>query len=87
MRKLIPLLFSILFVASSLSGQDLYDLMQVREVKVRFQQRNWDVILDSLKQLGNDDRLIGQVTIDGVLYDSVGIRYKGNSSYFSVRNP
>ncbi len=84
MRKLLPLLLFLL--SGVLSAQDLYDLNKVREIKVRFPQSNWDDILDSLKQLGNDDRLVGRVTIDGVLYDSVGIRYKGNSSYFNVRN-
>ncbi len=64
----------------------MYDVMRVKEVKVRFTQNKWDDILDSLKQAGNDERLLGKVTIDGVLYDSVGVRYKGNSSYFNVRN-
>lgn len=86
MKKLIPLLLSFLFISSAISAQDMYDVMRVKEVKVRFAQKKWDVILDSLKQEGNNDRLLGQVTIDGVLYDSVGIRYKGNSSYHNVRS-
>ena len=84
MRKLYFLLF--LCLIPFLSGaQDLYDINKIREIKVRFAESNWDVILDSLKQAGNDDRLMGAVTIDGMVYDSVGVRYKGNSSYFNTR--
>ncbi|MFT4667405.1 MAG: spore coat protein CotH [Polaribacter sp.] len=86
MKKLIPLLLSFIFIANAISAQDMYDVLRVQEVKVRFVEKKWDDVLDSLKQVGNDDRLLGQVTIDGVLYDSIGVRYKGNSSYFNVRN-
>jgi len=84
MRKLYFFLFLCLIPFLS-DAQDLYDINKIREIKVRFAQPKWDVILDSLKQAGNDDRLLGSVTIDGMLYDSVGVRYKGNSSYFNTR--
>lgn len=77
---LLTLIFSL-----NLSAQDIYDIARVREVKIEFTQSNWDVLLDSFKQEGKQ-RLIGKVIFDGVTYDSVGIRYKGNSSYFNVRN-
>jgi len=84
MRKLYFLFFLVL--TPLLSGaQDLYEINKIREIKVRFVENNWDVLLDSFKQDGNDERLLGSVTIDGVLYDSVGVRYKGNSSYFNTR--
>jgi spore coat protein CotH len=88
MRKIIQVFFSILFVINAAAAQDIdiYDLMRVREVKLRFAQNNWDVLLDSLKQSGDDQRLLGEVTIDGIKYDSIGVRYKGNSSYHNVRN-
>ncbi len=76
-----------LFVGlSSVSyGQDLYDLNQVVDIYMEFSDPLWEAKLDSLKQAGNDGRLIGKVKIKGVTYDSVGIRYKGNSSYYNVR--
>ena len=86
MRKLLLSLCAIFLLAAPAVAQDLYDIMKIRDVKVQFAQSNWDDILDSLKQMGNDDRLIGHVTIDGIRYDSVGIRYKGNSSYYNIRN-
>ncbi|MEM8908076.1 MAG: CotH kinase family protein [Bacteroidota bacterium] len=67
-------------------GQDLYDLPQVNEIKLTFAQSNWSNVLDSLKQAGNDDRLIATLHLNGEQFDSVGVRFKGNSSYYSVRN-
>lgn len=64
---------------------DLYDIDHVLEVKVKFEQDNWANMLDSLKQMGNDHRLEAEVSVDGKLYKGVGVRYKGNSSYFNVR--
>ncbi len=75
-----------LLIAFSLQAQGLYDIERVVEVRLTIDKKDWDQCLDSLKELGNDDRIIGKAVVDGVVYDSVGIRYKGNSSYFNVRN-
>ena len=80
------LLFFWTFISCSLFGQNIYDVLSVKDVKVTIPSDNWDEILDSLKQLGHDERIICSVDYDGTRYDSVGIRYKGNSSYFNVRN-
>jgi hypothetical protein len=64
---------------------DIYDINTIREVKITFKEQNWDYILDSLKQRGYDQRLIGDVEYGGKVYKGAGVRFKGNSSYFSVR--
>ena len=74
-----------IFFLQSGTAQDIYDIYRVRDLKLQFDDDNWANQLDSLKQLGNEDRLISKLTIDGMVYDSVGIRYKGNSSYYNVR--
>ena len=74
------------YVNSGYAQQDIYDINRVLEIKIEFAESNWDVLLDSLKEEGNDDRLVGNLIFNGVRYDSVGVRYKGNSSYFNVRN-
>lgn len=84
MRK-IGLIFIALTFMYSIQAQDLYSLNSVKDVKITFKQKNWAKILDTYKEAGNDKRLTGSVTIDGVRYDSVGIRHKGNSSYYNVR--
>lgn len=85
------LLFTITIGLSStaLSAQeedfDIYDINTIREVRITFKEKNWDDILDSLKQRGYDQRLIGDVEYGGKIYEGAGVRYKGNSSYFSTR--
>jgi len=77
--------FVFICLSSVSYGQDLYDLNQVVDIYIEFSDPLWETKLDALKQAGNDDRLIGKVKIKGITYDSVGIRYKGNSSYYNVR--
>lgn len=65
---------------------DLFSVDSILEVKLYFEQTNWDQQLDDLKQAGEDKRLMGNVIINGRKFEDVGVRYKGNSSYFNVRN-
>ena len=58
-----------------------YDVGQVNEIRLTFSQQNWDEILDSMYAAGEEGRLIGDAVINGVRFDSVGVRYKGYSSY------
>ena len=67
------------------SAQDLYDLYTVKEVRIEFKQDNWDEILARFKDQGQKKRVTATLKIDGITYDSVGVRYKGNSSYYSVK--
>lgn len=66
-------------------AQDFYG-SDIQEVKIELPYRNWDVKLDSLKKANPDARLTATAYINGTRYDSIGIRYKGNSSYFRTRN-
>jgi len=87
MRKTI---FGILLMISSASfAQQFYSVDQIQVIELEFQQSNWDYLLDSLVSNSDEGRLLGFVTVNGVLYDSVGVRYKGNSSYqaSNVKNP
>ena len=93
MRKIafILTLFKLLTSHKSLLAQaNFYDVDTIREIKIYFDQPNWDYILDSLYVLGNEDRLLASsIVIDGTQIDSVGIRYKGYSSVSvnRVKNP
>jgi hypothetical protein len=70
-------------------SQGFYDISTINTIEIQFTQSNWDYLLDQLVANGLEERLMGSVTINGVLYDSVGVRYKGNSSYSPnrVKNP
>lgn len=86
MNKL--LLTSILLLSLiSVYGQDeFYEIETINEIRITFQESNWDALLDNLYSAGDEERLTGSIEINGVNYDSVGIRYKGNSSYSSENN-
>lgn len=81
-------ILSSLFINLS-SAQDLYDADQITEIEIDFYKANWDEILDQYMSMDSDERILADVTIDGIEFDSVGVRYKGNSSYRpnQVKNP
>ncbi|MBM4399354.1 MAG: CotH kinase family protein [Candidatus Cloacimonetes bacterium] len=85
MKKILPALSILLVLAINLVGQDFYDINTVNEIRLYFTQPNWDQLLDNLVLAGNEERLLGTAVINGVTYDSVGVRYKGNSSYNPIR--
>ncbi|MFH2056768.1 MAG: CotH kinase family protein, partial [bacterium] len=63
------------------AAQGFYDIDSVRTIEIVFAEANWDQILDSLFAEGNEERLLGTAYIDGLEFDSVGVRYKGYSTY------
>jgi len=66
-------------------GQSFYNINAIQKIEVHFNEANWDYKLDTSK-LGKEGYLMAQwVKINGIQYDSVGVRYKGNSSYDSTR--
>ncbi|MEM1326000.1 MAG: CotH kinase family protein [Bacteroidota bacterium] len=82
MRLFLPALFLLFTV--SLAAQDLYDLSAVQDVYLYFEQDDWEHTLDSFKRHTDKERLLAKLVIRGKTYDSVGVRYKGNSSFFST---
>ena len=72
-----------------LKAQDLYDLSNITTIELTFADPNWDATLDSYYSSGLDQRLIGTCLVNGIQYDSVGVKYKGNSTYSAnnAKNP
>jgi spore coat protein CotH len=90
MRKLsLAILLILNFNINSYSQDEFYNVDSIREIKIYFNEPNWDYILDSLYISGLKERLLASVEIDGVFYDSIGIRYKGYSSVSvnRIKNP
>jgi len=80
------LLVSSLF---SLQAQDFYDLNTIQTIEITFAQSNWDALMDAEKQ-GDGNYIMAQsIMINGVEMDSVGVKYKGNSTYNAnqTKNP
>jgi len=81
MRK--HLYFLTLFIGSfcTVNAQGLYDSTHITNIQITFAQSNWDYMLDTAKA-GSEGYIMAQsVSINGTLYDSVGVKYKGNSTY------
>ncbi len=71
------------------AAQDLYDLTTIQTIRITFAQSNWDYMLDTATA-GSDGYIMAQtVEINGVVFDSVGVKYKGNSTYNAnqAKNP
>ena len=87
MKVLYTLLFSILSIAAY--AQDFYDIETVQTIEVTFAESNWDQLMDNAYANDAGYILAQSVTINGVEFDSVGVKYKGNSTYRStqVKNP
>ncbi len=82
--NLILSLLSFFLCGQTLVAQDFYG-KEIQEVRIQISYPNWDKKLDSLKNANPEARLLGTAWINGVRFDSVGVRYKGNSSYFRSR--
>jgi len=78
----IQLMIVLMAIAGASPAQeDLYDLNTIQQIEISFTQSNWDYIMDTAKA-GSGSYLMAQwVKINGVQYDSVGVKYKGSSSY------
>ena len=74
------------FITGSAYSQGLYDRSTVQKIEIFFGFSNWDAQLDALATTTEDYLLADSVRINGIVFDSVGVKYKGNSSYNQNNN-
>jgi hypothetical protein len=72
------LLFSM--ILSELHAQNLYNRDTIQVIEIFFSFANWDAQLDA-NEPSETYIFADSVRINGVSFDSCGVRYKGNSSY------
>jgi hypothetical protein len=84
----------LLFLGLSLSvqkanAQSFYDINTIQTIELYFGYSNWDYMMDTAKAGSGSYILADSVRLNGISLDSVGVKYKGNSSYNSsrVKNP
>jgi spore coat protein CotH len=68
------------------AGGTFFDSVQVHEISVTFTQEDYDAMIATYKSSSEKDWIKATVTIDGVTYNEVGMRLKGNSSIMGLRN-
>ncbi|MCE1189385.1 MAG: CotH kinase family protein [Ignavibacteria bacterium] len=67
-------------------GDSLFKGTQIHTVNIRFYQSTYWDTLTKYYYDGQEQYLPAQVIFDGVTYDSVGVRFKGNSSFTYPNN-
>lgn len=84
MKKLLFALIAILPVAAHTQGtkavRPLFDKKSIGEIRLTLPAKNWVDALDSMRIYGMG-MLDGSITVDGVKYDGVGVRFRGDKSY------
>lgn len=93
--KLFPghkaILLALFFVSSTFAEaqDDFYDLSVIQQIEISFYQSDWDFIMDTAKAGSGSYLMARWVKINGVQFDSAGVKYKGSSSYDPsfVKNP
>ena len=81
----IRLFFIFNLLIGSLFSQDFYDRGTVQNIEIFFAFTNWDAQLDAAT--ATEAYIIADsARINGITFDSVGVKYKGNSSYNSNNN-
>ncbi|MDD3860391.1 MAG: CotH kinase family protein, partial [Bacteroidales bacterium] len=90
MKRLIVFVFATL-ISFGVFAQtnDLYDIETIQEIRISFEYPDWDYMLDTSKQGSEGFIMASSVVINGISFDSVGVKYKGNSSYseHNAKNP
>lgn len=79
----------LIFACFNAQAAEFYDIDTVNTIYITFEESNWDQLLDDLYAAGDEQRLEGTAVINGITYENVGVRYKGNSSYRpeQIKNP
>lgn len=72
--------FTPLFVSAQ---KKLYALEHIVEIELEMHDEHWKRKLNAWKKQLQKKRVTATLRVDGVTYDSVGVRLKGNSSYFA----
>lgn len=88
MRNNFLLLLAALWGFSGWS-QNFYDTNTIQDIRIVFAESNWDALLDAQASSTEDYIPAQSVTINGTVFNNVGVKYKGNSTYNAnrVKNP
>ncbi len=88
-KRIVLFLLVLPVMSATGSGQSLYDPATVQKIEITFAQQNWDSMLDTAKEGSEGYLMAEKVVVNGQSFDSVGVKYKGNSSYSAnrVKNP
>ena len=79
------LVLPLLAVASN-PGDTVFAGIKIHTINIRFPRADyWDSLAYYYAQ-GNEQEIMATAIVNGVVYDSIGVRFKGNSSYSYPNN-
>lgn len=81
MRSIAPLLAAVPLCATA-NAQDLYDPSVLRTLELTFSQPNYWTLLQQNYQ--SQTEIPADLTVEGVTYPGVGVRFRGNTSYTTL---
>lgn len=81
MKKIWFILIFVTLLLQTGFSQPLFNSEGVTLIEITFEESNWDEILDDYYAADNNERLLAEIAINGVSFDSVGIRYRGGATY------
>jgi len=82
MKKILILAFAFsTLVYSQKAGDNVFSGIQIHTIKLTFNQPHYWDSLTYYYNLGNSQYIAAKAVIDSVSYDSIGVRFQGNSSY------
>ncbi len=89
MKKITLLLTSCILLNLAVQAQGFYDMSTIQTIEITFAQSNWDQVLDAERAGADGYTMATTVKINNTTYDSVGVKFKGNSTYNSnqAKNP
>ncbi|MFT4661231.1 MAG: hypothetical protein ACI8XB_001504 [Patiriisocius sp.] len=67
---------------SNLLSQSLFDIETLRSINIDFLNSDWDSTLVANWHSDNGERELATLEMDGIIYDSVAVRYKGNATFY-----
>ncbi len=68
----------------SLPNKGLYDQSQIKKIYLNFSQPNFWAKLDSNYWAWTQQEIPATMIVDGITYDSVGVRFRGQSSFQQI---
>jgi hypothetical protein len=88
-KGIIAFAFLFFSAVTAFAQTTFYNVDTIQKLEISFTQPDWDYQMDTSKS-GQEGYILAEwVKINGIQYDSVGVKYKGNSSYNSTyaKNP
>jgi spore coat protein CotH len=73
------------FPVTAQDHPSIFDSPIVHAISVTFDQDEYDAMIAAYQEAGDKEWIEATVTVDGVTYENVGMRLKGNSSLMSLR--